>query len=180
MRFLLTGGSACGKSTYGEKMMSSLPGPHYYLATMHPIGPEGIARVERHRRQRQGKNFITIERYTDISGISLPQKGTLLLECLCNLTANEMFDLNGAGKDTTEAVLHGIQKLEAQCHHLIVVTNEVGCDGESYDSNTLQYIHTLGQINCRLAARFEQVYELCCGTPAPLKGTLWPVSSAPY
>lgn len=173
MRFLLTGGSACGKSSYAEKLARRLPAPHYYLAAMQPFGEESLARIARHQKQRAGMGFQTIERYTDIVGVDLPERGTLLLECLCNLTANELYDEAGAGQQALAAILRGVARLEAQCEHIVVVTNDVGSDGAEYDNMVLEYIDVLGELNRRLAAQYDHVYELCCGLPCVLKGELW-------
>ncbi|MEA5049852.1 MAG: bifunctional adenosylcobinamide kinase/adenosylcobinamide-phosphate guanylyltransferase [Oscillospiraceae bacterium] len=173
MKLLLTGGSACGKSTYAEAAAVRLPLPRYYIAAMRPYGDEGAARVARHRALRADKQFVTIERYTDLAGLRLPSRGTVLLECLCNLTANEMFDADGAGADAAEdAVLRGVRALAAQCDDLIVVTNDVGSDGGGYDAAVMRYVGALGRVNRALAAEFDRVFELCCGIPIPLKGEL--------
>ena len=173
MTILLTGGSACGKSTYAERIAQKLGGPLWYIAAMEPYGEESLARIRRHRDMRANKGFRTIERYTDLAGISVPERGTILLECLCNLTANEMFSPTGAGFDgAADAVLAGIARLESQCGNLIVVTNDVGSDTGNYDELTCRYIQTLGRINARVAMCFDRVYELVCGIPLPLKGEL--------
>jgi adenosylcobinamide kinase/adenosylcobinamide-phosphate guanylyltransferase len=121
---------------------------------------------------RAEKGFTTIERYTDLEGLTLPARGTVLLECLCNLCANEIFDPEGAGKDAVEAILRGIDRLARQCDHLIVVTNDVGADGGGYSELTMKYVDALGELNARLASRFDRVLELVCGIPLPLKGEL--------
>lgn len=172
MRILLTGGSAGGKSTFAESLAVKLSGKLWYIAAMMPYGEESEARIRRHRAMRAEKGFETIERYTDIAGITVPERGTVLLECLCNLTANEMFEPGGAGKDTVNAVLRGIDVLEQQSNNLIVVTNDVGSDGGGYDELTMRYVDALGEINQKLAQRFDIVYELVCGIPLPLKGEL--------
>ena len=55
------------------------------------------ARIEKHRRQRAGKGFVTIERGVDLAGLALPARGDVLLEDLGNLTANEPYSPAGAG-----------------------------------------------------------------------------------
>jgi adenosylcobinamide kinase/adenosylcobinamide-phosphate guanylyltransferase len=170
MRTLVIGGAACGKSEYAEALAVRLPVPRFYVATMMPFGPEELQRIEKHRAQRAEKGFYTMERYTDLAGITLPERGTVLLECLGNLIANELFSDSGAREDTYGAVLRGIEALEAQCADLVVVTNDVHSDGCSYDAETLNYIETLGAVNKALAARFECVTELVCGIPLLLKG----------
>jgi len=172
VRILLTGGSAGGKSTFAESLSVRFGGKLWYIAAMQPYGEESERRIIRHRAMRAEKGFETIERYTDIAGLVIPERGTILLECLCNLTANEMFEPHGAGKDTVESVIRGVQSLESQCDNLIVVTNDVGSDGGGYGELTMRYVEALGEINRILADRFDAVYELVCGIPLPLKGEL--------
>jgi adenosylcobinamide kinase/adenosylcobinamide-phosphate guanylyltransferase len=172
MRTLVIGGAACGKSEYAETLAVRLPVPRYYVATMMPFGEEEHQRIEKHRSQRAEKGFRTMERYTDLGNIVLPGRGTVLLECLGNLTANELFSENGAHEETFAAVMRGIEALEAQCGDLVVVTNDVHSDGCAYETETLHYIKTLGDINSALAARFDCVVELVCGIPLLLKGAI--------
>ncbi len=172
MTILLTGGSGCGKSSFAEGLCLRFPLPRYYIAAMRPFGPGGAEKVARHRAQRAGKGFQTIERYRDLEGLVLPGRGTALLECVGNLTSNEMFDDDGGQHDPVGPVLAGILALEAQCENLILVTNEVGSDGGGYGPGTVDYIAALGCINARLARRADAVFELVCGIPLPLKGAL--------
>lgn len=172
MMILLTGGSACGKSSYAEKLCTQLPMPRYYIAAMRPYGEGGMEKVERHREMRRGKGFETFERYTELESLELPERGTVLLECICNLTANEMFDDEGNYTDPFDRVIAGVKALRAQCNDLIVVTNDVGTDNASYDASTQAYIEVLGRINAALAAEADAVYELVCGIPLVLKGEL--------
>ena len=170
MLILLTGGSACGKSSFAESLCQKLPAPRVYLAAMKPYGEAGRDKIEKHRRMRAGKGFRTIERYSDYVNLFLPSCQTVLLECICNLTANEMFDECGREKDPVEAGLRGIENLRAQCADLIVVTNEIGSDMEAYSESTKRYIAAIGKINRALAQKADAVYELVCGIPVLLKG----------
>jgi adenosylcobinamide kinase/adenosylcobinamide-phosphate guanylyltransferase len=173
MRILLTGGSACGKSTFAEYLAVRMPSPRYYLATMRPFDEEAILRIIRHQKTRQAKGFLTRERDVDIAGVVLADKATVLLECLCNLMANELFDETGVVDERAfERVLEGIVSLENRCDNLIVVTNDVGSESFGmYSASTQLYVRLLGRLNAVLAARFDVVYELVCGIPLALKGT---------
>ncbi|MDR2658108.1 MAG: bifunctional adenosylcobinamide kinase/adenosylcobinamide-phosphate guanylyltransferase [Oscillospiraceae bacterium] len=179
MRILLTGGAGSGKSEFAESLALAQARPLSYIAAMKPYGEESERRIARHRGLRAGKGFATIERYADMDSLILPTGGTALLECLCNLTANEMFDDAGAERDAGhnndavfEKIVRGQDALAAQCSCLIQVTNEVGRDAASYGDGTLRYIQLLGRINRALAARADAVYELVCGIPIQLKGTV--------
>lgn len=172
MMILITGGAGNGKSRFAETLCETGPKPLWYLAAMQPYGEEGELRVKRHRAMRQGKGFSTIERYTDYASLRLPVRGTALLECAANLTANEMFDAEGNMRDPFNRVIDGVDALNAQCERLIVVTNDIGSDGMRYDTSTEAYIDALGRINAALAARADTVLEIVAGIPLILKGEL--------
>ncbi|NLA85738.1 MAG: bifunctional adenosylcobinamide kinase/adenosylcobinamide-phosphate guanylyltransferase [Clostridiales bacterium] len=165
MRTIVLGGAACGKSEYAEALAVILPVPRFYVATMMPFDNEDILRIEKHRAMRAEKGFHTMERYTDLGRLLLPERGTVLLECLGNLTANELFSEDGAGRGAFDAIMTGLERLEAQCGDLVVVSNDVFSDGTIYTDETMLYIETLAAINRALAQRYDRVAELCCGIP---------------
>ncbi len=170
MRILLTGGAGCGKSTYGLKLAGQLPGPHYHIACMEPLNEQDRAAVLRNRRERSAFGFVNLECYRDVGTLLLPRRGTALLECLCNLSANELFCRSGSATATVEKVYLDIQRLSAQCEHLLVITNEIGGGGEDITPEIQAYITALGRLNRLLAADFEVVVELVCGIAIPRKG----------
>lgn len=166
---LVIGGAASGKSEFAERHALKLPGRRVYLATMEPFGTEARARVERHRRMRAGKGFETVERCTDLQGLEVGQDANILLECLGNLLANELYSPQGGGAD---AVLAGVDHLLSRSAHLTVVTNEVCSGGRDYAGDTLRYMGELARINRTLAAQADLVVEVVCGLPNVLKGVL--------
>lgn len=172
MMILLTGGSGCGKSTFGESLVLKFPLPRYYVATMRPYGEESQRKIARHRELRKEKRFETIEKQTDVGEIVLPERGTVLLECLCNLSANEMFDDDGNERDPFEKIVEGVHRLNAQAENLVLITNDVGSDFEDYSESTMRYVNLLGRLNAAFAREADVVCELVCGIPIVLKGEL--------
>lgn len=166
---LVIGGAASGKSEFAERHALKLTGQRIYLATMEPLGAEGRVRVERHRRLRAGKGFETVERCTDLRGLEVGQDANVLLECLGNLLANELYSPQGGGAD---AVLAGVDHLLSRSAHLTIVTNEVCSGGRDYAGDTLRYMQELACINRTLAARADLVVEVVCSLPNVLKGVL--------
>ena len=181
---LITGGSASGKSAFAEdKLLSFGDKKRYYLATMAVWDEECRERIRRHRIKRSGKGFSTIEKPVDLKDVSLPGGSAALLECVSNLTANELFreelgengqeseETRGAGREQKawERITGGIFNLKEQAEDLVVVTNEVFSDGISYDPGTEQYLRLLGKINCWLADMADEVYEVSCGLPICVK-----------
>lgn len=172
---LVIGGSASGKSEYAEDLILASPClPRYYVATMEPFGSEGRARIARHRELRREKRFETLERYTGLAALRLPAGGAVLLECLGNLTANELYGPAGAGTEegAVQAVVTGVEALRAQCGELVVVSNEVFSGGRDYAGDTDAYLRALTAVNRILARQADRVCEVVCGIPYDCKGAV--------
>lgn len=171
MLHVITGGSGSGKSAYAEGLVQKTgPGRRIYIATMIPYGEEGRQRVLRHRALRREKQFETAECYTDLAHLDLGgYADAVLLECISNLVANEMFEPDGAKAQTVEAVCRGVQRLQQQTGALFIVTNEIFSDGISYDAETALYLEQLGIVNQRLAQMADTVTEVVCGIPNVVK-----------
>lgn len=109
MLYLITGGSGSGKSEYAEKLAADLHhrkknGFLYYVATMYPAKDgESQRRIRRHRDMREGKGFETVECSSQLERIKAGSEDVLLLECMSNLLANEMYLFSGRIKARGEA-----------------------------------------------------------------------------
>lgn len=171
MTTLITGGSKCGKSHLAESLLDGFEGKKIYAATMQPYGDEALAAIERHRMLRGGKGFATVEKYTDIHELELPENSAVLLECMGNLLANEMFRGNDIC-EPAEKILQGISDISKRAAKLVIVTNQVGGDGIDHAEGTAAYIACLGKINSGIAAFADNVIECVYGIPIVLKGTL--------
>ncbi len=179
MMTLVMGGSGSGKSAWAETYAVSLSSrKKYYLATMQVTDAESAGKAERHRRLRAGKGFVTIEQPRDIARAAgrmtdeKREERTALLECMSNLTANEMFSaaVPVGAKRTAEKILREIDCLRRELAHLIIVTNNVFEDGREYEETTMEYIRALGLVNEGLAAGADAVVEVVVGIPLFLKG----------
>ncbi len=187
MMELVTGGSGSGKSAYAESVIcgkhrllceTTENAPLYYIADMVPYGRETEKKIEAHRKMRAGKGFATLEWYVDLPGkISAPDspelKGScVLLECVSNLTANEMYEPAGAqntGGDTPESVIKGVRMLKERCAHLVVVTNDVFRESVPDSEEMTAYKDNLGMINRALAEMADRVTEVVSGVPVCIK-----------
>jgi adenosylcobinamide kinase/adenosylcobinamide-phosphate guanylyltransferase len=166
MMTVVTGGSGSGKSAYAEELIRTLATfPRYYIATMYPFDEESYRRIDRHRAMRKEKKFETVECYTGLKNLTFSPESTVLLECMSNLTANEMFQEGGAGLDTVSEILEGIRHLRESVRHLVVVTNEIFSEAEIYEGDTERYREYLGEINCRMAEMADEVVEVVYGIP---------------
>lgn len=196
MFYVVTGGSGSGKSAFAEELIcrkyeesgAARPGGSLiYIATMVPYGEETKKKIRRHREMRRNKGFSTIECYTGLDALTEnggllsfdmadcadgQGKPSVLLECMSNLVANEIYEPGGANDDTAEAVLSGIEKLRKRCRHLVVVTNEI-CSESAEDSGEMKlYKKTLAKINQGMAEKADGVAEVVYGIPVFVKGQI--------
>ena len=168
MIWLVTGGSGCGKSTWAEKLVQSLPGEkRIYIATMQVYDQESEKRVMRHRAQRASLGFRTVECEKNLSAAQIDAGSVVLLEDLVNLTANEMFD----GGDP-ERIVPALRGLASRCRHLVMVTNDLFSDGAAYSPSVREYMIKLAEINRMAAEMADCVVEMVCSIPVAMKGEL--------
>lgn len=178
MFHLITGGSGSGKSEYAETMVvqyHSERTPMFYIATMEPFGLETKKKIERHRIMRKGKGFRTLECYTDLYQFVQDTSildGSVLLECMSNLTANEVYhNLQKFPSESAlaESVFSGVKALMNKCSHVVVVTNEV-CSECAEDTVEMRcYKRILSEINCKMAMAADRVTEVVYGIPIEIK-----------
>lgn len=171
MRALVYGGAGSGKSLYAETLAWRWAegGPLYYLATMELSDEESRAKARRHRCQRRGKGFFTLEIPRPQSLDGIPAGGVVLLEDLGNLCANTLFG-PVPPTDACGVLDQFLMELEVHCRGLVVVSNDLFRDGITYERETQRYLDLLARLHCRLASRYEQVTEIVCGLPITWKG----------
>ncbi len=174
MTVLVTGTPQSGKSEFAENMAVHTGGNRYYIATMKIIDDAGKERVKRHRKQREGKGFITIEqeyRIKDVTDrIEDPGEATVLLECVSNLVGNEMHDdpdrimlINSGASGCerfAEEVADEIRQLSDSVGNLIIVTATYEEDGEGYDDDTRLFVKLLKSVNEKLSAFADKTYDM--------------------
>lgn len=193
---LVIGGSGSGKSAYAEQMAVKAAGNGslYYVATMQVYDEEGKKKVERHQKMRAGKGFFTIEQPRrlkeaaekvatekvsagKVAAERVPAGKIVLLECMSNLVANEMFSKENLSavmdeakiKQLSHEIISGVTALQDSCDILIIVTNQIFEDGIRYDASTMAYIRLLGDVNRQIAEQAEQVIEVVAGIPIFIK-----------
>lgn len=178
MIVMVIGESGSGKSEYAENLLVRMagkkqpvkPGKMYYIATMKPYGKEARERIRRHQELRTGKGFTTVECYNDPGKLKLEKGSNILLECMSNLAANEMFDNGCQDKGTVcNEICNSIEKLINNAANIVIVTNDISEDGVLYDRGTMEYISLLGMLNGYLARISDKVIEVIYSCPLVIK-----------
>lgn len=184
---LIFGGTSSGKSAYAETLACKLSRKKIYLATMCPYGEEGRKKVENHREMRKEKGFITVERENSLGegefiselgsifkkdSVSKKYQGVILIECLGNLLANEMFS-NGEYLDELEPVIDKIDQalrvLDDTFEEIILVSSDVFSFVENYEKESMDYIKCLGKLHQKISVYANQVIEVVYSIPIQVK-----------
>lgn len=187
MLILITGGSGSGKSALAEKLARRLADDSkqagnksliYIAAMINGKDKESKDRISRHQQQRAKLGFITREQPFDLDqALDEYNSPILLLECLSNLLANEMFLRTDFGlehfspEQAAEMIDHALTRAEEICEHLIVVSNEIFSDAMIFDESTNLYLRYLGWLNQNLAARAMLAVEMVYGLPHIHRGS---------
>ncbi len=168
---LIFGGSSSGKSNFAEKLTVAVQSnARLYIATMKPWDDECFKRIERHQKLRANRGFDTLECYHDLNKAATQNYDFVLLECIGNLLANEMFGEAGIDAGAADRILDGIRYICQASKHIFIVSNDVYRDGSDYDPATTAYIDAIAYINRELAAQADRVIEVVCGIPIWHKG----------
>jgi adenosylcobinamide kinase/adenosylcobinamide-phosphate guanylyltransferase len=174
-RFVLVGGGArSGKSRFAQARASALGSRRLYIATAEAGDDEMRARIARHRAERAGAGFDTLE-----EPLALPEAianarahYVLLVDCLTlwlsNLLLGEPTDAE------VEARLEALAgALARRTTHVVMVSNEVGL-GVVPDTPLGRAFRDLaGAAHQRLAPLADELYLAAMGVvlrlrPAPI------------
>ncbi len=181
MVYLVIGTQNSGKSVLAEKLAMETKDPsRIYLATMKVCDDDAKERVAKHRKQREGKGFVTVEKEYDItdvlSGMEKPDETTLCLECVSNLVGNELYDnpenfgvkellaseAETAGKkaEFADRVAAEIKAVADKVSNIILVTNEYEDKDDEFDDETKLYVELLKMVNERISGFSDETYDL--------------------
>ena len=176
MRILLLGGSKSGKSMTAQRLAHALAdgAPMYYWATMEPTDDEDSARIERHRREREGWGFRTVERGRDLTAAlpSLDGRGTVLFDSVTACLAAEMFSAPQPDPRAAERTARELLTVSGAFAHFICVCDSVWSDGATYDEWTECYRRGLALICRALVQEFDAVAEITAGLSVLRKGRM--------
>ena len=106
----------------------------------------------------------------------------VLLECMSNLAANEMFSGSDSNADCTgefermdtsrvkDRIMRGIDALTEVSDHLVIVSINVFEEGmQQYDAWTRAYMQCLGELNQALTRKADTAVEVVYSIPVPCK-----------
>ena len=131
------------KTAFSEDLLNGYLGSKYFIASMRPLGDSDKEKVERFRKQREGKGFVTIEQ--DVAIVKAIDKikwmesllGTndsenagkkaALIANIPAICANEMSLKSGevvSSKDVEQTILMGLAFLKEYFTDIVVISDE--------------------------------------------------------
>ena len=177
MRVFVSGGCKNGKSYYAQRLAvkqgkqgdgspawvqggkqedgSPTLHPLYYIATMRPADAEDDIRIARHREEREGWGFTTLEQPSCIESIldKCDTRGSFLLDSLTALLANEMFPPGGGVNErAAEDIAEGLARVMSGIENIVIVSDYIYSDAIVYDPLTEMYRRFLAGLD-RVAAK---------------------------
>jgi adenosylcobinamide kinase/adenosylcobinamide-phosphate guanylyltransferase len=168
MKIFISGGCKNGKSYYAQHLakcqQNGDTGALYYVATMLSADKEDDERIKRHREEREGWGFTTIEQQRNIEIIlsKCDCNGSFLLDSLTALLANEMFRTDGSiYTDAYEKIAAGICTILDQIENIVIVSDYIYGDALPYDSLTEEYRKSLAVLDRLAAKHCDTVLEVC-------------------
>lgn len=168
VNIFISGGCKNGKSYYAQhlaKRQAAENGPLYYIATMEPADEEDDARILRHRRERDGWGFTTLEQSRNIGALEADFSGSFLLDSVTALLSNEMFRKDGAVDRTAYLrVAEELARLAEKSGNTVFVSDYIYSDAVKYEELTELYRKGLAWIDRTLADRCDAVIEVSYGS----------------
>lgn len=175
---LVIGGIRSGKSRFAERMaLVEGASPWIYVPTAVPSDPEMIARIERHRQERD-------DRWEVLPVPETPEAAESFLGRVMDVPSGATFLLDGVGLFLGQAfmgkegtsVRQVLEDAAPFCDWLssrkgltIVVSDEVGFGGIPMTRAGRDFADALGEMNQRLSDRAKSVYLMVAGFPLTVK-----------
>lgn len=174
MSTFISGGCKNGKSYYAQRIAKSAGAPLYYIATMIPHDDEDDARILRHRNERDGWGFETLECGADILSCldRADPDGSFLLDSVTALLSNEMFAPDGFHPEAPKKIAAELCEFVRLAPKTVLVSDFIYSDAALYDEWTETYRRGLAHIDCAVAQACDNVLEVVNGQIICFKGEL--------
>ncbi|MCZ0754547.1 bifunctional adenosylcobinamide kinase/adenosylcobinamide-phosphate guanylyltransferase [Anoxybacillus sp. J5B_2022] len=182
MIVFISGGVRSGKSGVAERCVRSLAlrrGAVHYIATANVTDDEIRERVIRHQQERrlQPIQWVTWEQPRNVHELTgqFRSEDVILLDCLTNWLANELFHEQGWENETycrqkAEQMLTTITQLATVTKAVVIVSNEVFFGGVPQDIGTYHFMKMLGWLHQRIVQLASCAIVVQHGIPIVKKG----------
>ena len=173
---LITGGSRSGKSAFAQQLAEQIKGGRLFVATCPYTDSEMAERIRRHRQDRQGRGWQSVEEPVQLIQCLTENSaaGTVLIDCLTLWVNNLMFAAQQQQQAITEDQVEELAEQLGQAARMhkgtvIMVTNEVGLGIVPDNPMARLYRDLVGRCNQVIARAADRVFLVSCGIPQQIK-----------
>ncbi|MBA2873269.1 bifunctional adenosylcobinamide kinase/adenosylcobinamide-phosphate guanylyltransferase [Thermaerobacillus caldiproteolyticus] len=182
MIVFISGGVRSGKSAIAEeyvRKLASCENVVHYIATAQAVDDEMKMRIAYHQEQRarQSLRWMTWERSVGLHELAtrFGSNDVVLLDCLTNLLANELFSDEGWKQEDTcfqkaRGIFEAVVQLAAHSKALVIVSNELFSGSVPEDMGTYHFMKTLGWLHQQIVTRASIAILAQHGIPLVKKG----------
>ncbi|MDR2560837.1 MAG: bifunctional adenosylcobinamide kinase/adenosylcobinamide-phosphate guanylyltransferase [Holophagales bacterium] len=174
MKIFVSGGCKNGKSHHAQRLArAQRTDSLHYIATMKPVDSEDEERVLKHRREREGWGFTTVEQPVDIEMLlgKCGHDSSFLVDSLTALLANEMFLPGGSVNErAAEKIEGGLLQVLDSVEKIVVVSDYIYSDAHRFDALTEKYRKSLARLDRVAAKACDVVLEVVCANVIVHKG----------
>lgn len=165
-RTLVLGGARSGKSRFAEGLAQGFDGRKTYIATAEAFDEEMRQRIARHRAERAGAGWTTIEAPLDPAAALRAAEGFVLLDCVTVWLGNLMHH----GRSIEESIDSLLSALAQTRARVVLVSNEVGLSIVPENAIARRFRDEQGIANQKLSGVVDEVFFIAAGLPLKLKG----------
>lgn len=181
---LITGGSRSGKSSFALTLAEAVSPKRLFVATCPTIDREMSDRVTRHRQERRGRGWATVERPLDLAALfadGVAGFDVILIDCITLWVNNILFAAPDNGTGVDDFLIGRLCEewlLPIENYHgtVICVTNEVGLGIVPDNGLARKYRDLVGTCNQIIGKKADEVILVSCGIPLYLKKTPQPIN----
>jgi adenosylcobinamide kinase / adenosylcobinamide-phosphate guanylyltransferase len=174
---LITGGARSGKSSHALELAETLGSKRLFVATCPSIDGEMTERVNRHRQERQGRGWATVECATELGRVFTSQaKGfdVVLVDCVTLWVNNILYSHDQSGTTIDDLSIGQLcrgwlDKTVSYPGTVVCVTNEVGLGIVPDNVLARKYRDLVGTCNQIIGKKANEVILVSCGIPLYLK-----------
>lgn len=174
---LITGGARSGKSSFALDVCENISTSRLFIATCPTIDSEMDDRVARHKKEREGRGWVTVEEPIDLTTTFCHEAikyDVTLLDCITLWVNNILFSYEQENLIINDTVIKelALQWLDGvkKCHGTVVcVTNEVGLGIVPENAVARKYRDLVGTVNQTIGKMADEVVLVSCGVPLYMK-----------
>ena len=170
---LITGGARSGKSSFAEKLASTLGKDVLFLATAEAMDKEMADRIKKHKSKRSS-TWKTVEEPININILNKFKnfEGAVILDCITLWLSNMIhkFGIEGAEDRILGDIRTLLKTVKTSKFTLILVSNELGLGIVPKNRLGREFRDIAGKCNQLIARMADEVYFMISGIELKIKG----------